>query len=290
MKKIFTLAILLTAVFAFAQAPKTIAPGQNAIAMRYAETISQEDLKQDLNILASDALEGRETGKRGQKMAAAYIRAHYQEIGIEAPVNNGSTKSYFQNVALKKIKPGNIYLVVNGNKFKNIEDGILYYGAEKNTEEISTEVVFAGSGSAKDFENIDVKGKAVLIINVDRKGRVEANKVAKEKGATFMFIVRITSDGDFKAYIDKYSNYFNKSKMSLEDVETKSDEKLGFIYVSPSLAGEIFDQSFDKLTKSIDNFNAGKSNSLKKIKSKEVSYKLDYEKTKIKSENVLGYL
>ncbi len=78
--------------------------------------------------------------------------------------------------------------------------------------------------------------------------------------------------------------------MSLEDAESKSDEKLGLIYVSPSLAGEIFDQSFDKLTKSIDNFNAGKSNALKKIKSKEVRYKLDYEKIKIKSENVLGYL
>ena len=287
MKKVFTLAMMFVVVFAFSQAPKTIAPGQNAIAMQYAETITNEDLKEDLTILASDALEGRETGKRGQKMAAAYISTHYQEIGLEAPIDMGGSRSYYQNVELKKTKTGDIYLIVNGNKMKNIEDGILYYGSEKNTEEITTEVVFAGSGSEKDFKNIDVKGKSVLIINVDIKGRLEANRMAKEKGATFMFIVCAASDADYKAYIEKYST---KSKMSLEDGNKESNDKLGVIYVNPTLAGGIFGQSFDRLTKSIDDFNAGKKNALKNIKSKEVRYKLDFEKIKIKSENVLGYL
>jgi len=282
--------MILVVFIAFSQAPKTIAPGQNAIAMRYAETISIEDLKEDLTILASDALEGRETGKRGQKMAAAFISSHYQELGLEAPVNIGGSKSYYQDVKLKKTKPGDIYLIVNGNKMKNIEDGILYYGSEKNTKEITTEVVFAGSGSEKDFKNIDIKGKSVLIVNADMKGRVEANRMAKEKGATFMFIVRTDSDLNYKAFIEKYSNYFTTPVMSLENGDKESNDKLGVIYVSPTLAGEIFDQSFDRLKKSIEASDAGKNNVLKKIKSKEVRYKLDYEKITINSENVLGYL
>ena len=290
MKKVLTLCMFLIAGLAFSQAPKTLAPGQNAITMQYAETISQEDLKEDLSILASDALEGRETGKRGQKMAAAYISTHYQELGLEAPVENGNTKSYYQYVELKNTKPGDIYLIVNGNKLKNIEDGILYYGSEKNTEEISTEVVFAGSGSAKDFENVNVKGKSVLIINIDMKARIEANRIAKEKGATFMFIVRTESDENYEKFIEKYSTYFTKSKMSLDDNKKKVEDKLGVIYVSPSLAGEMFNQSHERLVKSIDDFSAGKSNALKKIKSTEVNYKLDYEIEKFKSENVLGYL
>ena len=106
MKRIFTLITMLIVANAFSQASKTLAPGQNVIAMQYAETIRQDDLKEDLTILASDALEGRETGKRGQKMAAAYIRAHYQEIGLEAPVTVGGAKSYYQDVELKKTKPG----------------------------------------------------------------------------------------------------------------------------------------------------------------------------------------
>ena len=63
MKKIITLSVLLFAGFSFAQTT------QNETAMKYAETITIEDMKEDLTILASDALEGRETGKRGQKMA-----------------------------------------------------------------------------------------------------------------------------------------------------------------------------------------------------------------------------
>ena len=41
------------------------------VAIRYAATITTADLHDYLSIIASDALEGRDTGERGQKMAAA---------------------------------------------------------------------------------------------------------------------------------------------------------------------------------------------------------------------------
>ena len=50
--------------------------------LKYAETITVFDLEKHLNILASDSLEGRETGKPGQKMAADYIMNHFKNIGI----------------------------------------------------------------------------------------------------------------------------------------------------------------------------------------------------------------
>ncbi len=290
MKKIFTLSILLVGAVAFSQASKEVVPKPVTVVEQFASTITTEDLKEDLTILASDALEGRETGKRGQKMAAAYLMAHYQELGLTPPVTVGGTKSYYQNVKLKTSKPGNIYLIVNDTKLKNLEDEIMYYGAEKNTNEISTEVVFAGSGSEKDFENLDVKGKSVLIINSERDGRVAANKFAKKKGADFMFIVRTNSDEEFSEFNKKYAHYFSNEKMSLDEGAPKSDETLGLIYVSPTLAGTMMNQSFSKLTKSIDNFNGGKTKAYKKIKPGKVSYKLDYEVNHIISENVLGYL
>jgi peptidase M28-like protein len=291
MKNRITLIILLVAGFTFAQASKTITLKQNATVMKFAETITEDDLKDDLTILASDALEGRETGKRGQKMAAAFISYHYQEIGLEPPVSVGNSKSYYQKVKLKSSKPGDIYLIVNGEKFKNIEDGILYYGSEKKTGKILTEVVFAGSGSEKDFENLDVKGKSVLIINAERVGQRKANKIAKKKGATFIFVVRSNSDDEYKVFMEKYSHYFDQSRISLDVKKNNNEnESLGFLFVSPTIAGKIMNQSFDKLTKSISDFNSGKKNALKKIKSKEVSYNLDFETKKITSENVLGYL
>ena len=45
--------------------------------IKFSETINVTDLQRHLNILASDSLEGRETGKPGQKMAANYIMNHF---------------------------------------------------------------------------------------------------------------------------------------------------------------------------------------------------------------------
>ena len=50
--------------------------------IKFAETINIQDLERHLTILASDSLEGRETGKKGQKMAADYIANHFKNIGI----------------------------------------------------------------------------------------------------------------------------------------------------------------------------------------------------------------
>ena len=65
--------------------------------LKYENTININDLYDHINILASDSLEGRETGKPGQKMAAAYIANHFKEIGI--PPNK--RKTYFQKFKVK---------------------------------------------------------------------------------------------------------------------------------------------------------------------------------------------
>ena len=65
--------------------------------IKFSETIIIEDLKRHLNILASDSLEGRETGEKGQKMAADYIMNHFKDIGIP-PYNK---KSYYQKFSVK---------------------------------------------------------------------------------------------------------------------------------------------------------------------------------------------
>ena len=41
--------------------------------LKYAETITKSELEKHILILTSDSLEGRETGRPGQKKAANYI-------------------------------------------------------------------------------------------------------------------------------------------------------------------------------------------------------------------------
>ena len=65
--------------------------------IKYSKTILKKDLERHLTILASDSLEGRETGKKGQKMAAEYLKNHFIKIGIPPYKKN----KYFQKFKVK---------------------------------------------------------------------------------------------------------------------------------------------------------------------------------------------
>lgn len=81
MKTILLPLILLITLGTSAQSAKEI--GLN--------TINRKSAEVHIEFLASDALEGREAGKNGSKIASEYIKAMLQEIGIK-PLNY----SYFQ--------------------------------------------------------------------------------------------------------------------------------------------------------------------------------------------------
>ena len=72
----------------------------DSLKFKFANSITVTDLQKYINVLASDSLEGRETGKPGQKMAANYIANFFKQIGIPPYKYN----SYFQNFKVKTVK------------------------------------------------------------------------------------------------------------------------------------------------------------------------------------------
>ncbi|MBJ6367017.1 M28 family metallopeptidase [Snuella sedimenti] len=53
--------------------------------IRYANTITSEELKEHLYTFSSDEFEGREVGEKGQKLAANFIRSYYKSEHIKSP-------------------------------------------------------------------------------------------------------------------------------------------------------------------------------------------------------------
>jgi hypothetical protein len=84
--KKYIILILVIPFFSFAQ--------EN---LSYANSINNKDLYKHIEVLSSDSLEGRETGKPGQKMAAEYIANHFKKIGIP-PYKR---KTYYQKFKVK---------------------------------------------------------------------------------------------------------------------------------------------------------------------------------------------
>ena len=88
---------------ALAVAPDPVAPATSVDwSVPYAATITPNGLRQDLTILASDAYEGRETGKKGQKMAADYLAKAFAAAGLAGPVI-GSDNLYIQHFEMNRL-------------------------------------------------------------------------------------------------------------------------------------------------------------------------------------------
>jgi len=86
----------------------------------YANSITANDIKTKLYIIAGDEMEGRMTGSDGQKKASAYIKDFYKNQGISAPagITNYSQpipESYFGR--MKEPKPSeNIVAFIKGSE------------------------------------------------------------------------------------------------------------------------------------------------------------------------------
>src|SRR5690606_31982240 len=121
---------------------------------------------------------GRETGTRGQKMAAAFIKKHFQDIGLAGPLEG----DYYQDVPLYMSKPGETYLMIGKDKFTNLKD-VLYFGRGGKAEAVTLPAVFAGTGSKEAFDALDVTGKAVVIAANKEQGFREFAALARERKA-----------------------------------------------------------------------------------------------------------
>ena len=104
-------------------------------------TITQEDLKKNLYVIASDEMEGRNTGSAGQKKAGEYIIKQYKDMGVPHPT---PMSSYYQKV------PANF---LNAKRAKGLPDSenILAFikGSEKPDEIIVISAHYDHVGTQK---------------------------------------------------------------------------------------------------------------------------------------------
>ncbi|HLF63392.1 MAG TPA: M28 family peptidase [Saprospiraceae bacterium] len=87
---------------------------------------STEQLRKDISYLASDALEGRETGKPGAQLAATYIATRMAELKL-APMGDEGT--YFQEFAMPQFDPHNPHSTTSVVRGSNVI-GFMDHGAE----------------------------------------------------------------------------------------------------------------------------------------------------------------
>ncbi len=248
---------------------------QNEPITKYSETITQKDLLEHLSILASDALGGRETGKAGQKMAAAYIAEQFKNLGLVGPVKNGGNSGFYQPINLYTSSPGDIYIEVGKKRIVNDYHNMVYYGNSPTSGVLTNSIVFVGGGTEEDFEGKDVKGKIVLTVSSSNRSWRDVAEVAEELGAVQLFVVNYDTDEGFAGYASQMEHYLTNGRLS---IDKPKEGKSGVFFLKPSTAAELLGVKSADLT------------SGKKISSVEVTYSVSINTKVLETENVLGYL
>jgi hypothetical protein len=137
--------------------------------------IRPEAIRAHMRFLADDLLEGRGTGTRGYELAAKYVAARFEALGL-AP--GGTGDSYFQTVPMRRAttiaSQSSLVLIRDGKRteMKQGEDFLLS-GSTLPLEDsqVTAPLVFAGFGlrapelGYDDYAGLDVRGKIVLVLS-----------------------------------------------------------------------------------------------------------------------------
>lgn len=134
--------------------------------------IRPEAIRAHMRFLADDLLEGRGTGTRGYELAAKYVAARFEALGLEPA---GAGGGYFQNVPMRKAttvgSECSLALIRDGRRSELVygEDYLLQSGVLFEADSsVTAPLVFAGYGVTApelgydDYAGLDVQGKIVV--------------------------------------------------------------------------------------------------------------------------------
>ncbi|MBD8488438.1 M28 family peptidase [Echinicola sp. CAU 1574] len=245
---------------------------QQSLADKYASTIKDTDLEEYLTYLASDELEGRDTGKKGQKLAAEYLSNFYQENGLEGPVNG----SYTQPFSLASVSWGDLELKVGKQSLVNNEDFVFI--GDGDAKRTKTDLVFLGLANEENLAKVDVEGKFVGLWAIGQRANDLLDKIW-EAGATGVIVVTMEGQANFDRLANRYKSLSGRGRLGFD----KPTQQKPVYLVSSEKMASLFGKSVDELKE------AAKSNP-ESIPAQKARYKIEKVKEMVSTENVMGYL
>lgn len=300
LKKYFIFLLLLISL------QNLFSQSENAALNHASQTIIADDLKSYLKVLTSEEQEGRETGKKGQKLAAQFLAGKMNEFGLRA----GNDTSFFQLFTVHELKPGG-NISVNGVKHDFLKEFYFLPGI-KDTLIQSSEIVFAGYGiddeKYSDYKNVNVKGKVILILEGEPIGKDSVSLISGTKKPSFWaHDIRkksaLAKDKGAKAVLyyskaytaskSKFHHFIEKPTMVLKEENEKKDGERGrmnFFYLGDTLLNGLLTKNpaaKKELTKLIN--TGGRPKKYPLIKG-EIKIEIKRTASDVLTENVIGII
>ncbi len=254
-------------------------------------SITANDLRAHLNFLASSELEGRETSFRGQKVAARYIAAVFEKLGLHPVGDNGT---YFQYFDLEVTKPGKqSTLTVAGkgttNSYSMLKDFVTTFMQDTL---LTAHVVFIGFSDARpDSAALAVaEGKIALVLaRVPQKPadvRRLGGYVVPRSAATIL-VTDEPSTGTIEEIVQRAGTIFTKGQMRLPGTAPTRGGGIPMLTVSSEVGNEILKAARTSLAQLRNSAEPPKPFVIPGLT---VTIETRVERSIVPSENVVGLL
>ena len=237
---------------------------QQDVSVKYAGTITPDDMRTKLTVLASDEFEGRETGTEGQKKASKFLEDFYAKIGLEGPVDG----TYRQKFNMYQSNWENVYVKAKSGKIMNGE-GYIFAGYANMSKEMKLSTAYLGEVNA-DTDFSAYKDMGVIIIGGDREVMAKAN----EAGVKAMFVAS-ADDEQFASRLPRFVRGYMNSRLRF--VEQPSEENIIF-YITKGMAADMMATSVEKLEDPAS------------VKNRNVRFRIQENRKTVETENMMAYL
>jgi hypothetical protein len=280
-------------------------------ATQYADRyVTQEHLRRDLSVLASDEYEGRETGTKGQKMAAAYISKQFADDSLQAPVMANTANPYLQSFGMERSawQPGGT-ITAGGKAYEWLKD-FYAFGRSPFDQATAVQPVFLGygieEGAYSDYKGRDVKGQDVIVLlgephTADGKSVLSPDgsatkwgvdfrakaALAASKGARSIFFVSQEPADRFEKMTARLAPRVMQPTIAFAD---QPGSRAPAFFLSPALSLKVLNTNAASLAQYATATAAAKQPAASKLKPVKFSINAAQQRTAVTTENVLGFL
>jgi Zn-dependent M28 family amino/carboxypeptidase len=210
--------------------------------------IEENKLRAHVKYLSDDLLEGRGPGARGGMLAAKYIAAQFEALGLE-PATPG--RSYFQQVQMigSRPDPSTRFMVKSGagdTEFRFGDDFVGGSDLEQTEIPINSDIIFAGYGVSApennwdDYKGMDVRGKVLMIMVNDPPATPSEPNLFGGKSLTY-----------YGRWTYKYEEAARRGAAGVILIHTNDSAGYGWNVVRNSWGGERFGLVPDSNTPSL---------------------------------------
>jgi hypothetical protein len=226
-----------------------------------ADSASAQRVRADVEFLASDSLEGRDTGSRGYLIAADYVASQFRAIGLEPAGEKGG---WFQQVPFRRASfetPPRMTLTVGGKTvaLEQGKDAGVRPSVTAKTRYLTAGFVFVGYGlkdprhGFDDYRGLNLKGKIAVALAGTPKGlpsEIEAHlnaskdRMAAEAGAVGFVEI---GDGGRPNSLRRY----NRPLIDWVDTNGRAGSTPAGIVLQLGLSKEIAERLFEGAPRSL---------------------------------------